>query len=50
MTSTHYRTKESTFHQTNKGVSAARNHGLCVSNGEWITFIDSDDYIKLFRC
>lgn len=35
-----------TFHQTNKGVSAARNHGLCVSNGEWITFIDSDDYIK----
>ncbi len=34
------------FHQTNKGVSAARNHGLHASNGEWITFIDSDDYIK----
>lgn len=34
------------YHQTNKGVSAARNHGLCVSSGEWITFIDSDDYLK----
>lgn len=35
------------FHQSsNKGVSAARNHGLHASNGEWITFIDSDDYIK----
>lgn len=34
------------FHQTNKGVSAARNHGLRVSNGEWITFIDSDAYIE----
>lgn len=34
------------YHQSNKGVSAARNHGLCVSSGEWITFIDSDDYLK----
>lgn len=34
------------YHQTNKGVSAARNHGLRVASGEWITFVDSDDYIK----
>lgn len=33
------------FHQENKGVSIARNLGLENANGEWITFVDSDDYI-----
>lgn len=32
-------------HETNQGVSAARNSGLLFSSGEWIGFIDSDDYI-----
>lgn len=34
------------FHlETNQGPSAARNHVLNVCQGEWICFIDSDDYI-----
>ncbi|MBR2835194.1 MAG: glycosyltransferase family 2 protein [Coriobacteriales bacterium] len=31
--------------QENKGVSAARNAGLCAMKGEYFGFIDSDDYI-----
>ena len=33
------------YHQPNGGVSSARNHGLDYAKGEWITFIDADDYI-----
>ena len=32
-------------HSTNLGLSMARNSALEVANGEYITFIDSDDYI-----
>lgn len=33
------------IHQENRGVSVARNYGLENAAGQWIWFIDSDDYI-----
>ena len=33
------------FSKENEGVSATRNYGLSVSSGEYIMFVDSDDYV-----
>lgn len=34
------------IHKQNKGVSSARNTGIKESNGDYICFVDGDDYIE----
>ena len=34
------------IHQKNQGLSVVRNNGVENSSGEWITFVDGDDWIE----
>lgn len=43
-----YRVK--VIHQSNRGSAEARNAGLHICKGQFIQFVDSDDYIELNMC
>ncbi len=38
------------FHTANRGLSAARNYGIERSHGEWLMFVDSDDWVEPTYC
>lgn len=43
-------TKIRIFHQENKGVSFGRNLGLEQAKGDYICFVDGDDYVSAHYC
>ena len=40
-------TRIKVIHQENKGLSGARNAGIDIAQGDYLTFVDSDDYLAL---
>lgn len=40
-----YPDKVKVLHQKNQGVSVARNNGIAITTGEYIGFVDSDDWV-----
>lgn len=49
----HYATQDSrmvVIDQPNRGISATRNRGLSAATGDYILFVDSDDWIDIETC
>lgn len=42
----HIDTRIVVYHQENQGLAAVRNIGVRLAKGQWITFVDSDDWIS----
>ncbi len=40
-----YETQIRSVHQVNQGVAIARNHGIDLAQGEWVAFLDADDFL-----
>lgn len=38
------------IHPTNKGISASRNDALAAARGQWVMFVDSDDWLAPDNC
>lgn len=38
------------YHKENGGLSDARNYGMAMAKGDWILFVDSDDYLLKEAC
>lgn len=43
-------TRVKVYHKKNEGVSVARNLGISKARGEFLLFVDSDDYLSLETC
>lgn len=45
-------TRIKVFHQKNKGQSAARNRAICEASGDYVCFVDADDFLhpKALEC